>query len=79
MSTEIEFDSFYQIRIKGHLDSSWSEWFNGLTVTTKDNGDMVLSGLVVDQAALYGVLIKLRDLGLPLLSVSRVEPDLEKT
>jgi hypothetical protein len=60
---------FYAIQIHGHLDTGWSEWFEGMTITTLDGGDSVLSGDVVDQAALLGVLIKLRDLGLPLVAV----------
>ena len=63
----------YQIVIKGHLDSEWSDWFDGLTITLVDTGETILSGPVVDQTALHGVLIKIRDLGLPLLSLTRVE------
>ena len=59
----------YQIRVKGHLGSQWAEWFGGLTVTLEDNGETVLTGPVVDQAALHGLLKKVRDLGMPLLSV----------
>jgi hypothetical protein len=59
----------YQIRIKGHLDHRWTEWFDGLTITLEDNGDTLLTGPVVDQAALHGLLRKVRDLGMPLLSV----------
>lgn len=62
----------YQIRIKGHLGCQWTEWFDGLTITLEDNGDTLLTGLVVDQAALFGLLKKVRDLGMPLLSVNRV-------
>ena len=65
----------FEIRIKGHLDDRWSDWFGGLTVTLEDNGDTLLTGLVVDQAALHGLLKKVRDLGMPLVSVSPVEPD----
>jgi len=64
----------YQIRLKGHLGSQWSDWFDGLTITLEENGDTLLTGPVVDQAALYGLLKKIRDLGLPLLSVNPVEP-----
>lgn len=64
----------YQIRIKGHLDHQWTDWFEGLTLTLEDNGDMLLTGLVVDQAALHGLLKKVRNLGMPLLSVMHVEP-----
>ena len=63
----------YQIRIKGHLDLRWSDWFDGLTVTHMENGETILSGPIRDQAALYGLLAKLRDLGLPLLAVTRLE------
>jgi len=58
----------YQIRIKGHLDPQWREWFEGLTLTLEDNGDTLLTGPVADQAALHGLLKKIRDLGLPLVS-----------
>ena len=64
----------YEIRIKGHLDKQWADWFGGLTVTLADNGDTLLTGPVVDQAALHGLLRKVRDLGMPLLSVIRVKP-----
>jgi hypothetical protein len=64
----------YQIRIKGHLGPEWSDWFGGLSITLEDNGETLLTGPVVDQAALHGVLRKVRDLGMPLLSVSRVRP-----
>ncbi len=63
----------YQIRIKGHLGSGWSDWFGGLTITLSDNGDTLLTGPVVDQAALFGLLKKVRDLGMPLVSVSSVQ------
>ncbi len=65
----------YQIRIKGHLGCTWTDWFGGLTITLEDNGDTLLTGSVRDQAALYGVLKKLRDLGLPLISINPLEPD----
>jgi len=64
----------YQIRVKGHLDSDWTGWFEGLTITLEDNGEMLLTGPLVDQAALYGLLKKVRDLGMPLVSVIRVKP-----
>jgi hypothetical protein len=62
----------YQIRIKGHLDRRWTDWFEGLTITQEDNGDTLLTGPVVDQAALYGLLRKVRDLGMPLISAIRL-------
>jgi len=64
----------YQIRIKGQLGREWADWFEGLAITLEDNGETLLTGPVVDQAALHGLLRKVRDLGVPLLSVSRVEP-----
>ena len=64
----------YQIRLKGHLGPHWSDWFEGLTITLEDNGETLLTGPVVDQAALHGVLRKVRDLGMPLLSVVCVNP-----
>jgi ABC-type multidrug transport system ATPase subunit len=71
--------AFYQIRVKGYLKGSWSEWFEDLALTPAGDGEMVLSGPIVDQAALHGVLARLRDLGLPLLSVSRCDLDLGAT
>ncbi len=64
----------YEIRVRGHLDDRWAEWFEGLTITLEEDGNMLLTGPVVDQAALHGLLKKVRDLGLPLVSVSPVEP-----
>jgi hypothetical protein len=63
----------YQIRIKGHLDRRWTDWFEGLTITLEDNGATLLSGPVADQAALHSLLRKVRDLGMPLLSVIQSE------
>ena len=60
----------YEIRLKGQLDHQWTDWFGGLAITLEDDGDTLLSGPVVDQAALHGVLRKVRDLGMPLLSIS---------
>ena len=80
MSNEINSESdpgqptVYQIRIKGHLGLEWTDWFGGLTLTLEDNGETLLTGPVVDQAALHGVLRKVRDVGMPLLSVIRVKP-----
>jgi hypothetical protein len=74
-SPEDHYESrLYEIRVKGHLDDRWADWFGGLTITLKDNGDTLLTGPVVDQAALFGLLKKVRDTGMPLLSVNRVEP-----
>lgn len=64
----------YEIRIKGHLGSRWADRFEGLTITLEENGDTLLTGPVIDQAALHGLLKKVRDLGMPLISVSPVEP-----
>lgn len=58
-----------QIRVKGHLDAQWTDWFAGLTISVEENGDTLLTGTVADQAALHGLLKKTRDLGLPLISV----------
>src|SRR5687768_9588444 len=65
----------YQIRIKGHLGAQWADWFGGLTITLEDNSETLLAGPVLDQAALHGLLKRVRDLGIPLISVIRVEPD----
>ncbi len=63
----------YQVRLKGHLGPEWSDWFEGLAITLEEQGDTLLTGPIVDQAALYGLLKKVRDLGIPLVSVNRVE------
>ena len=65
----------YEIRLRGHLDSRWAAWFDGLSLTNESDGTTVICGPVVDQAALHGLLQKVRDLGLPLVSVTQVEPD----
>jgi len=64
----------YQIRLEGHLGPQWAYWFGGLSITVEDNGDTLLTGPVVDQAALHGLLRKVRDLGIPLISAIRVNP-----
>ncbi len=64
----------YQIRTKGHLRHEWTDWFGGLSMTLEDNGDTLLTGPVVDQAALHGLLRRVRDVGMPLLSVIRLNP-----
>jgi len=64
----------YEIRLKGHLDARWANRFEGLTITLEEDGNTLLTGPVIDQAALHGLLKKVRDLGLPLVSVSPVEP-----
>jgi hypothetical protein len=71
-ATDPDQSQVYQIRIKGHLDSQWTDWFEGMTITLEDNGETLLSGPVIDQAALHGLLKKVRDLGMPLISVNRV-------
>jgi len=65
----------YEIRLKGHLEARWVKWFDGLAITLDENGNTLLSGPVADQAALHGLLKKVRDVGLPLLAVNSVEPD----
>lgn len=76
MTNEHEFDqaTAYQIRLKGALDSSWSDWFGGFTITVEGN-ETVLTGLVPDQSALHGMLAKINDLNLPIISVERSKPD----
>jgi hypothetical protein len=73
MTNGHEFDqsTAYQIRLKGALDSSWSDWFGGFTITVQDN-ETVLVGVVVDQSALHGILAKINDLGLSIVSVVRI-------
>jgi hypothetical protein len=78
MESEHVRQEVYQIVVKGHLDSEWSEWFDGFNITLMDNGETILTGPIVDQTALHGVLIKIRDLGLPLLSLARIEPEREQ-
>ncbi len=71
--TEPSQPTVYQIRIQGHLSDQWAGWFEGFAITLDDNGDTLLSGPVVDQAALHGLLKRVRDLGMPLVSVIRVK------
>ncbi len=80
MSIQEPFDrpTVYRIRVNAHLDDQWSEWLEGLRLTREPNGETLLCGMVADQAALYGLLKKVRDMGLGLISVSRVECDLEQ-
>ena len=66
---------WYEIRLKGHLDSRWAAWFDGLSLTHDSDGTTIISGPVVDQAALHGLLQKVRDVGIPLVSVAQVDPD----
>ncbi len=66
--------AIYQIRLRGHLDSQWADRFSGLSIALEDNGDTLLTGPVIDQAALHGLLKTVRDLGLPLVSINPVEP-----
>lgn len=75
LNTKADHPTVYQIRIKGHLGSQWTDWFEGLTITLEDNGDTLLTGPVVDQAALHGLLKRVRDLGMPLVSVCPLEHD----
>jgi len=65
----------FQIRIKGHLGRRWANWFEGMSITLEDNGDTLITGPVADQAALFGMVKKVRDLGLPLISINRLYPD----
>ncbi len=68
-------DQYCEIRLKGHLDARWVKWFDGMKITLEENGNTLLKGRLADQAALHGVLKKVRDVGLPLLSVNSVLPD----
>jgi len=67
--------SIYRIRVKGHVDAAWSDWFEGFAFTHEPNGETTLSGPIVDQSALQGVLLKISNLGLTLVSVNRVTPE----
>jgi hypothetical protein len=68
----------YHIQIAGHLGPQWTDWFEGMTITLEDNGETLLTGPVIDQAALYGLLKKVRDPGMPLLSVNCINPGSEE-
>jgi hypothetical protein len=73
LKTASDLSLVYQIRIEGHLGSQWTDWFGGMTITPEANGITVLTGILIDQSALHGLLKKLRDLGVPLLSINRIE------
>jgi hypothetical protein len=77
VSTEFDPDrpTVYQIRIKGHLGPQWTDWFEGLAITLDESGDTLVTGPVTDQAALHGLLRKVRDLGMPLVSVRPIRQD----
>ena len=74
LETELGQPAVYQVRIKGHLGGQWQDWFGGLAISLEDNGETLLTGPVADQAALHGLLRRVRDLGMPLVSIIRVEP-----
>ena len=74
MANDLDQPMVYQIRVKGHLGPRWTDWFGGLTIALEDNGDTLLTGPVVDQGALHGLLRKVRDLGMPLISATLVKP-----
>ena len=75
LKTHQDDSGIYQIRIQGHLGPQWTNWFGELKISLEENGDTLLTGPVVDQAALYGLLRKVRDTGMPLLSVNQVKND----
>jgi hypothetical protein len=74
MANHLDQPMVYQIRIEGHLGPKWTDWFGDVSITLEDNGETLLTGPVVDQAALHGLLRKIRDLGMPLISAIRVKP-----
>jgi hypothetical protein len=74
-SMDTRLPTHYQITIKGHLDSHWASWFDGMTIANEPAGTAVLTGRITDQAALHGLLAKIRDLGLPLVAVQPIAPD----
>lgn len=71
-------ETIYQIRIKGHLEKQWSDWFDGMKITLKDNGETLLTGTITDQSQLHGLLKKIRDLGMPLISIIDISSDENK-
>lgn len=76
---ELDKPAVYQVRVKGTLDETWCDWFDGFSITPQTGGETLLTGPVRDQTALHGLLSKIRDLGLPLLLVKRVEtPEAER-
>jgi hypothetical protein len=75
MSASARLPAYYRLHIAGHLDPAWSVWFDGLTITQEDDGTTTLTGEVIDQAALYGLLARLRDLGASLLAVEQLASD----
>jgi hypothetical protein len=74
-SAVLQTSSHYVIRVKGHLDARWATWFDGMSLTNEADGTTTIAGPVVDQAALHGLLHKLRDVGIPLISLTEAEPD----
>jgi hypothetical protein len=74
VANDLDHPMVYQIRLKGHLGPQWTEWFGGMSITLEESGETLLTGPVVDQAALHGLLKKVRDLGMPLISAIRVKP-----
>jgi hypothetical protein len=74
MANELDQPIVYQIRVEGHLGPKWTNWFGGMTIALENNGETLLTGPVADQAALHGLLRKVRDLGMPLISAIRVKP-----